>query len=104
LPPCNLAPRDVAHSDSSFLAEATIRIAAALDGYAVLGIKHVMFEVLTYTPAALARLTEALHIYRGPAELADSTARGGAALRQKRMRRVSWQEGWGRLFFYRMEG
>ena len=42
-------------------------IAAVLHGYAVQGVQQVMFEVLTYTPAALTRLTEALHIFRGQA-------------------------------------
>ena len=59
---------EVTHVVEDALSGSAQEIAAALHGYAVFGVKHVMFEVLTYTPAALARLTEALHIYRGPAE------------------------------------
>jgi len=40
-------------------------IAAAMRGYAELGVQHIMFQCEPYTPEALQRLTEALHIYRG---------------------------------------
>ena len=40
-------------------------IAAAMHGYAELGVQHIMFQCEPYTPEALQRLTEALHIYRG---------------------------------------
>jgi probable F420-dependent oxidoreductase len=56
---------EVTHEVEGALTGSAQEIAAALGGYAALGVRHVMFEVLTYTPAALARLTEALHIYRG---------------------------------------
>ena len=40
-------------------------IAAAMRGYAELGVPHIMFQCEPYTPEALRRLTEALHLYRG---------------------------------------
>ena len=40
-------------------------IAAAMQGYEKLGIKHIMFQVEPYQPEAIKRLTESLHIYRG---------------------------------------
>jgi probable F420-dependent oxidoreductase len=40
-------------------------IAAAMRGYAELGVQHIMFQCEPYTPEALQRLTEALHRYRG---------------------------------------
>jgi probable F420-dependent oxidoreductase len=40
-------------------------IAAAIRGYAELGVQHIMFQCEPYTPEALQRLTEALHLYRG---------------------------------------
>ena len=39
-------------------------IAAAMRGYADLGVQHLMFQCEPYTPEALQRLTEALHRYR----------------------------------------
>ncbi len=39
-------------------------IAAAIRGYAELGVQHIMFQVEPYTPEARQRLTEALQIYR----------------------------------------
>ena len=39
-------------------------IAAAMRGYAELGVQHIMFQCEPYTPEARARLTEALHLYR----------------------------------------
>ena len=39
-------------------------IAAAMRGYAELGVQHIMFQCEPYTPEALRRLTEALHLYR----------------------------------------
>jgi probable F420-dependent oxidoreductase len=39
-------------------------IAEAIRGYAELGVRHVMFQCEPYTPEALRRLTEALHLYR----------------------------------------
>jgi probable F420-dependent oxidoreductase len=39
-------------------------IAAAMRGYAALGVKHIMFQCEPYIPEALQRLTEALHLYR----------------------------------------
>ena len=40
-------------------------IAAAMRGYAELGVQHIMFQCEPYTPEALRRLTEALQLYRG---------------------------------------
>ena len=40
-------------------------IAEAMHGYAELGVQHIMFQCEPYTPEALRRLTEALHLYRG---------------------------------------
>jgi alkanesulfonate monooxygenase SsuD/methylene tetrahydromethanopterin reductase-like flavin-dependent oxidoreductase (luciferase family) len=40
-------------------------LAAAMRGYADLGVQHIMFQCEPYTPEALCRLTEALQIYRG---------------------------------------
>jgi alkanesulfonate monooxygenase SsuD/methylene tetrahydromethanopterin reductase-like flavin-dependent oxidoreductase (luciferase family) len=39
-------------------------IAAAIRGYAEIGVQHIMFQVEPYTPEARKRLTEALHLYR----------------------------------------
>lgn len=39
-------------------------IAAAMHGYAELGVRHIMFQCEPYTPQARKRLTEALHRYR----------------------------------------
>jgi probable F420-dependent oxidoreductase len=39
-------------------------LAAAMRGYAELGVPHIMFQCVPYTPEALRRLTEALHLYR----------------------------------------
>jgi probable F420-dependent oxidoreductase len=43
-------------------------LAAAMRGYAELGVQHIMFQCEPYTPEALRRLTEALHLYRGQAQ------------------------------------
>jgi probable F420-dependent oxidoreductase len=40
-------------------------IAAAMHGYAELGIRHIMFQIEPYTPEARKLLTDALHLYRG---------------------------------------
>jgi hypothetical protein len=40
-------------------------LAAAMRGYAELGVPHIMFQCAPYTLEALRRLTEALHLYRG---------------------------------------
>jgi probable F420-dependent oxidoreductase len=40
-------------------------IAAAMRGYADLGVPHIMFQCEPYTQESLRRLTEALHLYRG---------------------------------------
>jgi len=40
-------------------------IAAAMRGYAELGVKHVMFQCEPYTHEARRRLTEAVHLYHG---------------------------------------
>ncbi len=40
-------------------------IAAAIRGYAQLGVQHIMFQCEPYTPEARQRLTEALQLYRG---------------------------------------
>jgi alkanesulfonate monooxygenase SsuD/methylene tetrahydromethanopterin reductase-like flavin-dependent oxidoreductase (luciferase family) len=42
-------------------------IAAAIRGYAELGVQHIMFQCAPYTQAARDRLTEALHLYRNMA-------------------------------------
>jgi alkanesulfonate monooxygenase SsuD/methylene tetrahydromethanopterin reductase-like flavin-dependent oxidoreductase (luciferase family) len=39
-------------------------IAAAMRGYAELGVEHIMFQCEPYTDEAIRRLTEALHLYR----------------------------------------
>ncbi len=39
-------------------------LAAAMRGYAELGVEHIMFQCEPYTPESLRRLTEALHLYR----------------------------------------
>lgn len=39
-------------------------IAEAMRGYADLGVQHIMFQCEPYTPEAIHRLTEALHLYR----------------------------------------
>jgi alkanesulfonate monooxygenase SsuD/methylene tetrahydromethanopterin reductase-like flavin-dependent oxidoreductase (luciferase family) len=39
-------------------------LAAAMRGYAELGVQHIMFQCEPFTPQALQRLTEALHLYR----------------------------------------
>jgi hypothetical protein len=39
-------------------------IAAAMRGYAELGVRHLMFQCAPYTPEARQRLTEALQLYR----------------------------------------
>ena len=40
-------------------------IAAAMRGYAELGVQHIMFQCEPYTLEARQRLTEALQLYRG---------------------------------------
>jgi len=40
-------------------------LAAAMRGYAELGVEHIMFQCEPYTSEALRRLTEALQLYRG---------------------------------------
>jgi len=40
-------------------------LAAAMGGYAQLGVQHIMFQCEPYTPEARQRLTEALQLYRG---------------------------------------
>jgi alkanesulfonate monooxygenase SsuD/methylene tetrahydromethanopterin reductase-like flavin-dependent oxidoreductase (luciferase family) len=40
-------------------------IAAAMRGYAELGVQHIMFQCEPYTPEARQRLAEALQLYRG---------------------------------------
>ncbi len=40
-------------------------LAAAMRGFAELGVRHIMFQCEPYVPAALQRLTEALQLYRG---------------------------------------
>jgi hypothetical protein len=40
-------------------------IAAAMRGYAELGVQHIMFQCEPYTPEARKLLTEALQLYRG---------------------------------------
>src|SRR5215813_5521128 len=47
------------------LAGTVQEIAAAMRGYAELGVQHIMVQCEPYTPHALQRLTEALHLYRG---------------------------------------
>jgi alkanesulfonate monooxygenase SsuD/methylene tetrahydromethanopterin reductase-like flavin-dependent oxidoreductase (luciferase family) len=43
----------------------TEEIAAAMRGYAELGVQHIMFQYAPYTSEARQRLTEALQLYRG---------------------------------------
>jgi probable F420-dependent oxidoreductase len=40
-------------------------LAAAMRGYAELGVQHIMFQCEPYVPEAIRRLTEALQLYRG---------------------------------------
>ena len=40
-------------------------IAEAMQGYARIGVRHIMFQCEPYTPEARWRLTEAFHLYRG---------------------------------------
>ena len=40
-------------------------LAAAMRGYAELGVEHIMFQLVPYTGEAIRRLTEALRLYRG---------------------------------------
>lgn len=47
-------------------------IAAAMHGYAELGVEPLMFQVEPYVPEALERLTAALHLYR--ADFAATTS------------------------------
>jgi alkanesulfonate monooxygenase SsuD/methylene tetrahydromethanopterin reductase-like flavin-dependent oxidoreductase (luciferase family) len=42
----------------------TEELAAAIHGYAELGMQHIMFQCEPYTPEAIKRLTEALQLYR----------------------------------------
>ncbi len=44
-------------------------IAAAMRGYAQLGVRHIMFQCEPYTPEARQRLTKALRLYRGMEQL-----------------------------------
>jgi probable F420-dependent oxidoreductase len=46
------------------LVGSTEEIAAAMAGYRDLGVEHIMFQIVPYTSESIARLTEALHIYR----------------------------------------
>lgn len=39
-------------------------IAEAMQGYAKLGVQHIMFQCEPYVPEAVQRLTDALHVYR----------------------------------------
>ena len=43
-------------------------LAAAMRGYAQLGVQHIMFQCEPYTAEALRRLTDALHLYRAMEE------------------------------------
>ena len=47
------------------LTGAVEEIAAAMRGYAELGVQHIMFQCEPYVPEALRLLTEALRLYRG---------------------------------------
>jgi probable F420-dependent oxidoreductase len=42
------------------------QLAAAMRGYAELGVQHIMFQMAPYTPESRRRLTQALHLYRNP--------------------------------------
>jgi len=42
------------------------QLAAAMRGYAELGVQHIMFQMAPYTPESRQRLTQALHLYRNP--------------------------------------
>ena len=46
-------------------------IAAAMHGYAELGVEHLMFQCEPYVPEAIERLTAALRIYRGRRQAAQ---------------------------------
>jgi alkanesulfonate monooxygenase SsuD/methylene tetrahydromethanopterin reductase-like flavin-dependent oxidoreductase (luciferase family) len=47
------------------LAGTVQEIAAAMRGYAELGVQYIMFQCWPYIPEARQRLTEALQLYRG---------------------------------------
>jgi alkanesulfonate monooxygenase SsuD/methylene tetrahydromethanopterin reductase-like flavin-dependent oxidoreductase (luciferase family) len=49
----------------NILAGTVQEIAAAMRGYAELGVQHIMFQCVPYTPEARKLLTEALQLYRG---------------------------------------
>ena len=60
---------DLQEKQPSFLDKPLIgtvpELAAAMRGYAELGVQHIMFQCEPYAPEAIRRLTEALQLYRG---------------------------------------
>jgi alkanesulfonate monooxygenase SsuD/methylene tetrahydromethanopterin reductase-like flavin-dependent oxidoreductase (luciferase family) len=64
-----LAYPDLGESPSSslipeYLSGSTEEIAAAIHGYGQLGVSHLMFHCVPYNAMALARLAEAVQVYR----------------------------------------
>jgi probable F420-dependent oxidoreductase len=59
----DLQPKQPSFLDAPLTGTAQ-ELAAAMRGYAELGVQHIMFQCEPYVPEALRRLTEALHIYR----------------------------------------
>ena len=43
-------------------------MAAAMHGYAEMGMQHIMFQIEPYSPEAIRLLTDALRLYRGRAQ------------------------------------
>jgi probable F420-dependent oxidoreductase len=60
----DLQPRQPTFLDQPLTGSAE-DIAAAMQGYAELGVEHLMFQCEPYVPEALERLTAALRLYRG---------------------------------------
>jgi probable F420-dependent oxidoreductase len=62
----DLLPDKPSYADSP-LTGTPAQIAAAMHGYAELGVQHIMFQCAPYTQQTRERLTEALHLYRDAA-------------------------------------
>ena len=61
----DLQPEKPAFVDDKHLEGTPEELAAAMRGYAELGVQHIMFQYAPYTAEARQRLTEALRLYRG---------------------------------------
>ncbi len=70
-------------------------LAAAMRGYAELGVQHIMFQCEPYTPEARARLTEALQLYRSMDRSMGSTDSRSAETTERFARSASSRvRGW----------